>query len=104
MFDDEDKLRKKNGIILIPDLDEELKMRLLIVSHFGSMGHHGGDATNSVLKEMFVWNNMDRDAEKFVSQCHHCILTRSADRWMLQFTAQSHMKCFTWNSFTCNRE
>ena len=41
------------------------------------MGHCGGDAMKSLLKEMFSWDNMDRDVERFVSQCGHCIFTRS---------------------------
>ena len=72
-----ERLWKRNGNIWIPHTDEDMKLKLLVVSHCGSMGHRGAAATKSVLKEMFYWKDMDRDAENFVSKCFHCILTRS---------------------------
>ena len=80
LSDDEDKLWKRNGIIWIPDLDEKLRLNLLLVSHCCSMGHCDGDVTKNVLMEMLFCNNMDRDADRFVSQCYHCILMRSGAR------------------------
>ena len=76
-FDAVDRLWKMNDRIWITSADKELQLKLMVVSHCGIMGHRGADATKSVLRETFFWNELDKDVEVFVGQCFHCILTRS---------------------------
>ena len=78
-FDAVDRLWKMNDHVWIPSADKDLQLKLMVVSHCGIMGHRGADATRSVLRETFLWNELDKDVEVFVGQCFHCILTRSGE-------------------------
>ena len=48
---EEDGLIRIAGKIWVPGDDAELKLRVLVASHCGSMGHRGADATASVIRE-----------------------------------------------------
>ena len=50
---EEDQLWKKNGRIWILSPDLELQLRVLVISHCGTVGHRGKDATLSILLESF---------------------------------------------------
>ena len=65
-FDEVDGLWKMNDRIWIPSADEELQLKLMVVSHCGIMGHRVADATKSVLRETFYWNELDKYVEVFV--------------------------------------
>ena len=85
-----DKLLKKERRIWIPSKDKELQLKVMVISLCGPMGHRGADATKSVLKEPFYWEHLDKDVELFVSQCFHCILTRSGDLIPRPFATALH--------------
>ena len=75
----ETKLWEKNGLVWTPEKDLELQLKVLVASHCGSIRHRGSEATKSVLKKNFIWDNMERDVEQLVQGCLHCIITRSGD-------------------------
>ena len=54
-------------------------MQLLILSHCGTCGHRGCDATLSILKEDFYWKSMKEDVAEFVRGCLHCLVSRSGE-------------------------
>lgn len=74
-----DGLMRLKELVWIPECDVELKFKLLIVSHCGSMGHRGKDSTESVLREDFTWNHLSSDVASFVQGCLHCIMTRTGE-------------------------
>ena len=78
-MDESDSLWKMDGRIWVPSSDKELQLKVTVVSHCGSVGHRGADATKSVPRESFYWKDMDKDADLFVRQCFHCVLTKSGD-------------------------
>lgn len=65
--------------ICIPPEAAELKMKILILSHCGSIGHRGIDATESIIREHFRWKRMAGDIRDFVTGCLQCIVTRSGE-------------------------
>lgn len=67
------------GRIWIPEADLELQLKVLVASHYGTIGHRGIEATRSILRENFFWENMDQDVEQLVKGCIHCLLVRSGD-------------------------
>lgn len=75
----EDQILRRNDRIWIPADDTDMKLRILIASHCGSMGHRGQEATESVLREDFLWEGMHDDVTSFVRGCLHCIITRSGE-------------------------
>lgn len=77
VYCEEDRLWKKNGRIWIPTGDLELQLKVLVVSHCGTIGHRGQDATKSIVAESFWWPTVAADADELVRSCLHCIVTRS---------------------------
>ena len=75
----EDQLWKERGRIWVPSSDLELQLRVLVVSHCGTIGHRGKDATLSILLESFWWPDISEDVNGFVKGCLHCLLTRTGD-------------------------
>ncbi len=43
------------------------------------MGHRGCDATESILREHFIWDDMQNDIKVFVKGCVHCLITRTGE-------------------------
>ena len=62
-FDAVDRLWKMNDRVWIPSPEKELQLKVMVVSHCGIMGHRCADATKSVLRETFFWNELDKDVE-----------------------------------------
>ena len=75
----EEALWKQDGQIWISCDDAKLKLKLMVISHCGSVGHREADATKSILKEKYAWKYMDDDVDKFVRGCFHCILSRTGE-------------------------
>jgi transposase InsO family protein len=63
------------GIIIIPDggKNDNLRLRLMIISHCSSAGHRGVQITLNALKSRFFWPNMKDFVEQFCKQCLHCL-------------------------------
>lgn len=73
----ESGMAEDKGGFWIPQADADLMLRLLVVSQCGSIGHRGMDATESILKENFIWEGMQADVAQFVRGCFHCMVPRS---------------------------
>ena len=58
----------------------DVQLKVLVVSHFGIMGHRGVEATSSTIHELFAWDGMSRDVEAFVGGCIHCIVSRAGHK------------------------
>lgn len=76
---DSDGVFKLNGRIWIPEEKYDLKLKIMVASHCGQMGHRGRDATESALRENFVWTGMTDDMQEFIKNCIHCITTRTGE-------------------------
>eukprot|EP00171_Calliarthron_tuberculosum_P001006 IDg1006t1 len=76
---DEDNVWRISGKIWIPENDVDLQLKLMVVAHCGTMGHRGVAATESVIREDFIWANLSKDAAEFVKNCIHCIMTRTGE-------------------------
>lgn len=74
-----DRLWKHDSCIWIPEDDKELQLKVLVVSHCGTVGHRGGAATHSIVAEEFWWSGMKADVSTFVRGCLHCLMTRGGD-------------------------
>ena len=57
---DVDGLIRLGGRVWVPADDTDMKLRILVASHCGSMGHRGATATTSVVAEEFIWDGMYR--------------------------------------------
>lgn len=66
--------------IWIPPNDAELKLRIILISHCGASGHRGKKATESMIRENFIWDSLEDDVSNFVNHCFHCITTREGDK------------------------
>lgn len=62
--------------IWIPASAAKLKLKIVILSHCGSMGHRGAEATESVVRESFTWDNRSDDIKEFEKGCLQCIITK----------------------------
>lgn len=58
--------------IWIPDNDYKLQLRLCIISHSGTAGHRGQDATEQALKKRYKWNGLSEQIRLFVRKCLLC--------------------------------
>ena len=76
---DTDGLVRLDGRIWVPADDTDMKLRILVASHCGSMGHRGATATASVIAEEFVWEGMSLDCRAFVNRCLHCTVSRAGE-------------------------
>lgn len=75
-----DGLLRRGGLIWIPPANSELKLRILVVSHCGSMGHQERNATLSVVREDFDWDGVAGDVTALVRGRLHCLVTRTGER------------------------
>ena len=57
----------------------ELQLKLIVVSHCGSVGHRGIDGTKIILKEQFYWRTLENDVRELVKGCLHCIISRTGE-------------------------
>ena len=89
-LDKEEAFKKQDGKIWISCDDAELKLKLMVISHCGSVGHRGADDTKSILKEKYAWKYMDDDVDKFVRGCFHCILSRTGEMIPLPMASALH--------------
>jgi len=65
-----------NEVIWIPsDVDDLLKLRILIASHTGAGGHRGIRSSTNALKKHFHWEGMTEDLKAFCNSCIHCLST-----------------------------
>lgn len=76
---DEAAILRCNGKIWIPEDCEELKLKIMVISHTSSMGHRGIDATRSIISESFWWETLEKDLRNFIKNCLHCIVSRTGD-------------------------
>lgn len=60
--------------IYVPD-HNALRQRLLIAAHCNN-GHRGSDATAAILRQRFIWPDLDADAHKFCKECIVCVMTK----------------------------
>lgn len=79
LLDKADGLWKKGNLIWIPQEDLELHLKIIVFSHCGTVGHRGMDATKSIILERFWWPTVEKDVEKLVRGCYHCITTRTGE-------------------------
>ena len=75
----DDGLVRVGTQIWVPPNAFELKLKLLVTSHCGSIGHRGQLATESILRENFIWDNMREDVVNFVRGCIHCLVSRTGE-------------------------
>lgn len=68
-----------NGRIWIPREDSEMRMKIIVASHCGSMGHRGVDSTASIIRENFQWIGLLQDVKDFLKACLHCLVARSGE-------------------------
>ena len=66
VWDESERLWKKDCKVWIPSEDLELQLKVLVVSHCGVMGHRSSDATKSTLLESFWWPKIDQAAAELV--------------------------------------
>ncbi len=76
-FDEEERIWKRDGKFWIPRTALELQLKIIVISHAGSLGHRGQDATKSIVRENFWWASLDNDVDQLVRRCLHCIVSRS---------------------------
>jgi len=62
----------KKGCIWIPREAHELRQRILIVAHCGSMGHRGTDAMTLHLKLLFWFPDLTKADSDFLKSCVLC--------------------------------
>ena len=74
-----DGLLLLQGTIWIHVSDLELRLKVLIVSHCGVMGHRGKDTTESAICWSFLWQGLSADVTSFVLGCPHCIKTQAIE-------------------------
>lgn len=72
-------LWKREGRIWILQQDLKLQLRLMVCLHCDTVRNWGKGATKSILLESLWWKSLDKDAEKVVRTCYHCVLSRSED-------------------------
>lgn len=65
--------------IWIPEADLELQLKILVISHDGTIGHRGTDSTKSIVKKSFWCPTIDKDVKELVRGCLHCIITPQGD-------------------------
>jgi hypothetical protein len=73
LLDPIDKLWKQNKKIIIPQEDEDMKIRLYVIAHAGAAGHFRQYATVKQLKENFIWDKMEENVKSLIEQCLHCV-------------------------------
>lgn len=67
-----DELLLKAGAVVVPTA---LQAKALQIAH---IGHPGATAMRGILRSRVWWRGMDRDAERFVSECVSCTLVSRA--------------------------
>ena len=77
---DDNGLVVMNGRMWVPEDAEDLQWRLLITAHCGSAGHRGIESTRSVLHEQFTWQGLYTDTMLFVSNCIHCLMSKTGQK------------------------
>ena len=80
----------KNGKPWIPAECTDLKVRLLTITHAGTVGHRGADATWHILREAFHWTGQRKDVRAFVSSCLLCVMTKSGERVPRPLSSTAH--------------
>ena len=70
-FDYEERVWKKDGKVIIPDI-ETLRPMLFVMAHGGASGHRGRETTIRTLESVVLWENMNKDVNKFIGECIHC--------------------------------
>jgi len=71
---------ENNGIYWVPRKATSLQLAIITAAHTGSAGHRGADATISIIREKFFWEDITEDVRAFVKYCFHCIATRSGKK------------------------
>ncbi len=66
--------------IWVPDADDELQLRLLVVAHCGTAGHRGVESTADIVRETYAWQTVDADAAAFVADCVHCLMAKTGQK------------------------
>lgn len=74
-----DRLFRQQGRIWIPADDQELKLKVLAISHSGMMGHRGKDSTERVVLESYTWHDMNSDISSLVHGCLDCLMKRTGE-------------------------
>ena len=57
-----------------------MQLKFLVVSHCGAMGHRGAEATESIIREHFIWQTLTQDCKDFVDCCIHSIVSRTGHK------------------------
>jgi len=79
VLDTTDGLWKRNNCIWIPSNALEPRLKVMVVSHSGTIGHRGQDASLSILSEDFWWDTMKEDVAALVRGCLHCLVSRTGE-------------------------
>lgn len=73
---DADGLYKNHfGAVWIPDVSEDLQLRLCVIAHTGSSRHRAATATEHALRQHFFWSTISEDIKPFVCSCIHYLST-----------------------------
>lgn len=60
----------------VPDQADDLQLRLLIVAHCGTAGHHSTGTIENVLREQFTWSTLKEGTREFVVDSIHCLMAK----------------------------
>jgi transposase InsO family protein len=71
-----DGILKHHNRIWIPEADESLKTRCMIVAHYGSAGHRGTKPTLDLLQRYCYWQKQRSELHTFLETCLHCLHTK----------------------------
>ena len=93
----------QKGQILVPDEDEDFKIRLCVISHSGgNSGHLGYQPTLRKLSEFLYWKISMDDVRQLCKMCF--TLTRGGMRETGPLGTAVHgknrMRCFIWTGYT----
>lgn len=72
--------RNQGGKIIIPQQDEDMRVRLWVMAHAGAAGHFSEYATRASLEEKFHWAQLKDDVAQMCQQCIHCVAVKGGKR------------------------
>ena len=62
--------------IWIPEVDGDIKFRILVAAHAGAAGHRAYSAVPTAVCNNFYWDTIQEDCKSFCNSRIHCIATK----------------------------
>jgi Integrase zinc binding domain len=63
--------------VRIPQNDLNMQVRLLVAAHMGAGDNRAGKTTFKTMGDLFTWDGMNEDCDKFCQSCLHCLATNT---------------------------